>query len=224
MRCLGVAAVGLVAGAVGCVPLPPPDPGRPPPVPSTQAPPASTEAAVEWDARTGTIRCRSTKLVVPEALREQVRWTNIDELAIVPVGEPAGAALIVGLIEQSDSGGTDDEAADFVGDTGLTWIRLHQLAGGGLVGTVEMSLSGNTNFEESRWVADYTFGDKRGKAVYVEIDGCRVAALDFPLPNDRPRLTVLLDELQAKIAARFPQTIFERRERARFDAHTRRRD
>ena len=222
MRSLGVAAVGLVA-AVGCVPFP--DPGRPPPVPSP-APAAPPEAAVEWDARAGTIRCRSTKLVVPEALRERVRWTNTDERAIVPAGEPAGAALVIGLIEESDEGdrSSDGDAADFVGDTGLTWIRLHQLAGGGLLGTVEMSLSGNTNFEESRWVADYSVGERRGKAVYLEIDRCRIAALDFPLPSDRARLTGLLDELQAQIAARFPQTFFERRERARFDARARERD
>ena len=195
-------------------------------MPAPAAPAPAAEGAVEWDARAGAIRCRSTKLVVPKALHEQVRWTNTDELAIVPAADPAGAALVIGLIEANDESNGDrdndaDDALDFVGDTGLTWVRLQLLAGGGLPGTVEMKVTGNTNLEESRWVAEYTIGDRRGKAVYLEIDRCRIAALDFPLPSDGPQLTGLLDKLQAQVAARFPKTFFERRQQARFDARMR---
>jgi hypothetical protein len=221
MRSVGGAGIGLAAGLLGCFPMPPPDPGRPPPVPSTPAPAAAAraaETAVEWDARAGTIRCRSTTLAVPQQLREQVRWTNTDELAIIRACDPAGAALVVGLIEASDDG---DDAPDFLEDATLTWVRLQLLAGGSLVGTVEMSLSGNTNLEESRLVAEYTLGDRRGKAVYVRTDGCRVAALEYPLPSDHPPLTRMLDKLQAEVAAKFPETFFQRRERARFDARAR---
>ena len=94
-------------------------------------------------------------------------------------------------------------------------VRLQLLAGGGLPGTVEMKVTGNTNFEESRLVAEYTIGDRKGKPVYLEIDRCRIAALDFPLPSDGPQLTGLLDKLQAQVAARFPKTFFERRQKRR---------
>jgi hypothetical protein len=222
MRSVGGAGIGLAAGLLGCFPMPPPDPGRPGPVPSTPAPAAAApavEMAVEWDAAAGAIRCRSTKVAVPEQLRGQVRWTNTDELAILPAGDPAGAALVVGLLEANDAA---DDPPSFLADAMLTWLRLQLLAGGGLVGPVEMSLDGNTSLEESRVVAAYTLGDRRGKAVYLQIDGCRIAALDFRLPSDRPRLTGMLDRLQAEIAAKFPETFFQRRERARFNARARR--
>jgi hypothetical protein len=204
---------------LGCASMPPPAS----PTSLTVAPPAPTaapapEAAVEWDARAGTLRCGSEKITVPPELREQVRWTNTDELAIVPAGSPTGGALVIGLIETDDDGGG---ALDFLEDAAQTWVRLQLLAGGGLLGTVEMSVSGNTNFEQARLAAEYTLGEGRGKALYLQSGPCRIAALDFPLPSDHPPLTNLLAKLEARIRALSPETFLERRARARFDARAR---
>jgi hypothetical protein len=219
MRSVGGAGIICFACLLGCASMPPPAG----PAPPTVAPPAPTaasppEAAVEWDARAGTLLCRSTKITVPPELREQVRWTNTDELALLPPGAPAGGALVIGLIEADDDG---RGALDFFEDAALTWLRLQLLAGGGLLGAVDMSLSGSSNFEDGQLAADYTLGDRKGKAVYLQTQGCRIAALDFPLSSERAPLTNLLDTLAARIRAQLPETVIDRRARARFQARTR---
>jgi hypothetical protein len=200
MRSVGGTAIVFCACLLGCVPMPPPAAGPAPPSIAAPAQTASApppEPAVEWDARAGTLRCRSATITVPEQLREQIRWTNTDELAVLPAGSPAGGALVVGLVEVNDDG----DAPNFFEDATLTWLRLQLLAGSGLLGTVEMQLTGGTNFDDGRLVGEYTLGDGKGKAVYLRFGLCRIAALDFPLASDHPPLTNLLAKLEALVRA-----------------------
>ncbi|HEY7372275.1 MAG TPA: hypothetical protein VIF57_08965 [Polyangia bacterium] len=200
MRSVGGAGIGLFACLLGCVSMPPPAAGPAPPTvaaPAQAAPASPPETAVEWDARAGTLRCRSAQITVPPELREQIRWTNTDELAVLPPGSPAGGALVVGMIEVNDDG----DAPNFLEDATLTWLRLQLLAGGGLLGAVDMKLRGGTNFDDGRLVGEYTLGAGKGKAVYLRFGLCRIAALDFPLPSDHPPLTNLLAKLEALVPA-----------------------
>src|SRR5438552_1421578 len=70
-----VAVAFLASFVVSCAAVPPngvPAAGPRPPSP-----------LIEWNAATGTIRCRSTTITVPEPLRGSVRRTTADEVTLV---------------------------------------------------------------------------------------------------------------------------------------------
>jgi hypothetical protein len=165
------------------------------PCPAPSAPAAPPQPQVEWDAHNGTIRCRSNQIQVPKVLREQVRWTDLEELAILPAASPAGGALVVGLFPA----GENDGEPSMIEDAVATFTRLHLWAGAGLQGESDFRLKAESNLEEIRLASDYEIDGRSGKLVYLKMDGCRIAAVDFPIPEKHPPLTRMLDDLRPEL-------------------------
>jgi hypothetical protein len=191
--------VGVVLALAGCATAPSPPASCP--CPPAETPPPPAQALVDWDAAAGTIRCGSTKIAVPDGLREQVRWTNLEELAVLPPGDPPGGALIIGAIEETAA--EDDEgrsvlgdAVATLGDAASTFVRLHLLSGAGLAGEAKFRLDAKSDLRDSRIAGDYTLDERSGKLVYVKIESCRIAAVDFPVASGQPLLTRLLDGVE----------------------------
>jgi hypothetical protein len=162
--------------------------GAPPPAP-----------LIEWQASSGTIRCRSSKIAIPETLRGQVRWSTPHELALVPSRSPPGGALVVTLLEAVDN----DGPFKFLEDSPRMWIDLHLLAvgvdrgtsGGDAGAKDEVRVRGNLNEDGDRVIAEYDVGEKHGKAILLQVGRCRIRALDFPIPGTDPMLTDLIRTL-----------------------------
>jgi hypothetical protein len=192
MRGLGRLIVGLAA-LTACARTPTAPVASP--GPAAAGPAVPPQPQVEWDAYHGTIRCRSNQVQVPKALREQVRWTDLEELAILPVGSPAGGALVVGLFPA----GEDIGGPSMIEDAVATFPRLHLWAGGGLQGESDFHLKAEGNLAEIRLAGDYEIDGRAGKLVYVKMDGCRIAAVDFPIPQQHPPLTRMLDGLRPEL-------------------------
>jgi hypothetical protein len=168
-------------------------PLAPPPVAASPA-----TALIEWDARSGTLRCRSSKIAIPEALRGQVRWSTPHELTLVPSRSPPGGALVVTLMDAVD----DDRPLTFLEDSPRMWIDLHLLAVGGDLAiknagaeTDQLQVRGNLEEDGDRVITEYDLGEKHGKAILLQVGRCRIRALDFPIPTAAPMLTGLINQL-----------------------------
>ena len=179
-----VAVAFLASFVVSCAAVPPngvPAAGPRPPSP-----------LIEWNAATGTIRCRSTTITVPEPLRGSVRRTTADEVTLVPPWSPPGGALVVTSLAATDP----TDAAAFLRELPAVWARLHRLAGGGEMNAA--NADANIIWQRGRIVAHYALKDRSsagGKLVYFQAARCRIAALDFAGSPTSAALTELLDGL-----------------------------
>ena len=116
---------------------------------------------------------------------------------LVPSWSPPGSALVVASVDAGDGADT----AAFLQQVLGAWVRLHQLAGGGSRLKLE-DASASIVLAGTRVVAEYGLDRRsatRGKLIYVQIAGCRFAALDFVGWNTNAGLTRLLDGLDTGI-------------------------
>jgi hypothetical protein len=174
---------------------------------------------VRWDPATGTLGCvaSNAQLTLAPALRNRVDVIARD--LVVVVLPQASSALLVTISPSYLRG----KRAGVLGDLPEIWKELHFQATG--VDLREGDLQGELRTRGGRLVVEYTYdpppplyqpsqGDfdppldrTRGLAVdparvqqwrlvYVEIERCRIAAVDRTEAGDRPQLTPLVDELR----------------------------
>jgi len=174
---------------------------------------------VRWDPATGTLGCvaSAAQLTLAPALRDRVHVIARD--LVVVVLPQASSALLVTVSPSYLRG----KRAGVLGDLPEIWKELHFQATG--VDLREGDLQGEFRTRGGRLVVEYTYDPPpplyqpsqydfdppldrtRGLAVdparvqqwrlvYVEIERCRIAAVDRTEAGDRPQLTPLVDELR----------------------------
>jgi hypothetical protein len=189
MRSVGGACAGVAVLLSGCAAA-----WKPPPEAPTRLAPAATPL-VEWNGASGTIRCRSTTIAIPEPLRPFVRNTGPDEVTLVPPWSPPGGALVVTSLTATQPG----DAIAFLQDLPAVWGRLHRLASGKDFGSA--NADANISWTKGRIIVQYAVRDRSsdsGRLVYLQIARCRIAALDLVGSQTSAALTELLDGLDAE--------------------------
>lgn len=174
---------------------------------------------VRWDPATGTLGCvaSNAQLTLARDLHNRVQVIARD--LVVVVLPQASSALLVTVSPSYLRG----KRAGVLGDLPEIWKELHKQATG--VDLRDGDVQGEFRARGGRVVVDYSyepppplyqpsmydFGPPADRThglavdpgrvplwrlVYVEIDRCRIAAIDSTGMRDRPQLTPLVDQLR----------------------------
>ena len=172
-------AYGEVAPAARVAPTFPPTPAPPP---------------VSWDAASGELACGLLQQVaVPADLRQLVELDGNDEAEIVLREQTHGALVVTARALAHD---TDISDVPYLSNLLVSWVDLFE--------KVEpdwpaLKVDGvNVRYDNGRLVMDYASSAPllQWRLVYVKANDCRIAALERVGPDDKPRLTALLDDLR----------------------------